>query len=194
MIMQLKWNIILLILLILLIVIALIKKNTIILMIVIIIFIIILPTIIINKIIIKYIINKRTVARKYLYKLSKYIYSTIHYEMNEVYEIYELNEMNRIFEIKNKIIDLHKTYYKYNSYSHVITNIEKELIILKEKDLTNQMILNINNQKLLLSQKELQELILLKINGLKTDMYIYKSYLKDFFKSLNEINKIICYV
>jgi hypothetical protein len=191
---QLILNTILILLLVLLLLVALIKNNIIILLITLIIFIIILPTIIINKFIIKYIINKRVVARKYLYKLSKYIYSTIHYDMNEVYEIYELNEMNRIFEIKNKIIDLHKTYYKYNSYSHVITNIEKELIIFKEKDLTNQMILNINNQKLLLSQNELYELIIMKKNGLKTDMFIYKSYLKDFFKSLNEINEIICYV
>jgi hypothetical protein len=187
---QLILNTILILLLVLLLLVALIKNNIIILLITLIIFIIILPTIIINK----FIINKRVVARKYLYKLSKYIYSTIHYDMNEVYEIYELNEMNRIFEIKNKIIDLHKTYYKYNSYSHVITNIEKELIIFKEKDLTNQMILNINNQKLLLSQNELYELIIMKKNGLKTDMFIYKSYLKDFFKSLNEINEIICYV
>ena len=114
--------------------------------------------------------------------------------MNEVYEIYELNEMNRIYEIKSKITDLHKTYYKYNSYTHVITNIEKELIIFKEKDLTKRMILDINNQKLLLTQKELEELILLKMNGLKTDMQIYKSYLKNFFKSLNEFNEIICFV
>ena len=192
--MQLRLNIIIFVLLILSMIISLIKNNNVIFMITMIILIIIYPTIIINKIIIKYILNKRIVSRKYLHKLSKYIYSTIHYEMNEVYEIYELNEMNRIYEIRNKINDLHKTYYKYYSYSYVITNIEKELIILKEKDLTKRMISDINNQKLLLSQPEVQELILLKMNGLKTDMQIYKIYLKDFFNSLNNFNEIIYFV
>ena len=192
--MQLILNIIIFVLLILSMLISLIKNNNVIFMITMIILIIIYPTIIINKIIIKYILNKRIVSRKYLHKLSKYIYSTIHYEMNEVYEIYELHEMNRIYEIKNKINDLHKTYYKYYSYSYVITNIEKELIILKEKDLTKRMISDINNQKLLLSQPEVQELILLKMNGLKTDMQIYKIYLKDFFNSLNNFNEIIYFV
>ena len=192
--MQLRLNIIIFVLLILSMIISLIKNNNVIFMITMIILIIIYPTIIINKIIIKYILNKRIVSRKYLHKLSKYIYSTIHYEMNEVYEIYELNEMNRIYEIRNKINDLHKTYYKYYSYSYVITNIEKELIILKEKDLTKRMISDINNQKLLLSQPEVQELIILKMNGLKTDMQIYKIYLKDFFNSLNNFNEIIYFV
>ena len=192
--MQLILNIIIFVLLILSMIISLIKNNNVIFMITMIILIIIYPTIIINKIIIKYILNKRIVSRKYLHKLSKYIYSTIHYEMNEVYEIYELNEMNRIYEIRNKINDLHKTYYKYYSYSYVITNIEKELIILKEKDLTKRMISDINNQKLLLSQPEVQELIILKMNGLKTDMQIYKIYLKDFFNSLNNFNEIIYFV
>ena len=192
--MQLRLNIIIFVLLILSMIISLIKNNNVIFMITMIILIIIYPTIIINKIIIKYILNKRIVSRKYLHKLSKYIYSTIHYEMNEVYEIYELNEMNRIYEIRNKINDLHKTYYKYYSYSYVITNIEKELIILKKKDLTKRMISDINNQKLLLSQPEVQELILLKMNGLKTDMQIYKIYLKDFFNSLNNFNEIIYFV
>ena len=192
--MQLRLNIIIFVLLILSMIISLIKNNNVIFMITMIILIIIYPTIIINKIIIKYILNKRIVSRKYLHKLSKYIYSTIHYEMNEVYEIYELNEMNRIYEIRNKINDLHKTYYKYYSYSYVITNIEKELIILKKKDLTKRMISDINNQKLLLSQPEVQELIILKMNGLKTDMQIYKIYLKDFFNSLNNFNEIIYFV
>ena len=192
--MQLRLNIIIFVLLILSMIISLIKNNNVIFMITMIILIIIYPTIIINKIIIKYILNKRIVSRKYLHKLSKYIYSTIHYEMNEVYEIYELNEMNRIYEIKNKINDLHKTYYKYYSYSYVITNIEKELIILKNKDLTKRMISDINNQNVLLTQQELHELINLKINGLKTDMQNYKIYLKIFFKSLNDFNEIIYYV
>ena len=169
----------------------LLENNLVCFMILMLTLIIIFPTIIINKLIIKYIINKRTLSREYLHKLSIYIYSTIHYEMNEVYEIYELNEMNRIYEIKNKIHDLHKTYYKYYSYSHVITDIEKELILFKEKDLMDRMLRDINKQKLLLSTSELQELIIMKKNGLKTDMSIYKSYLRDFFKSLNELNKII---
>lgn len=167
--------------------IGLVTKNIIILTIIIIIIFLIVPLIIINKCIIKHFITNRTISRGYLHKLSFYIYTTIHYEMNEVYEIYELNEMNRIYEIKNKINDLHKTYYKYYSYNYVITNIEKELIIFKEKDLTKRMVIDINNQKLLLSQIELNELIILKLNGLKTDMIIYKKYLKEFFKSLNEI-------
>ena len=192
--MQLRLNIIIFVLLILSMIISLIKNNNVIFMITMIILIIIYPTIIINKIIIKYILNKRIVSRKYLHKLSKYIYSTIHYEMNEVYEIYELNEMNRIYEIRNKINDLHKTYYKYYSYSYVITNIEKELIIFKNKDLTKRMISDINNQNVLLTQSELQELIILKINGVKTDMQNYKSYLKVFFKSLNDFNEIIYFV
>jgi hypothetical protein len=194
------------ILLILILIISIIKNNNIIFMITMIILIIIYPTVIITKIIIKYIINKRIISRKYLYKLSKYIYSTIHYEMNEVYEIYELHEMNRIYEIyelhemnriyeiKNKINDLHKTYYKYHSYSYVINNIEKELIILKKQDLTKRMISDINNQNILLTKSELQELILLKITGVKADMQNYKSYLKVFFKSLNDFNEIICFV
>jgi len=164
--------------------IKLMENNTIILMIAMLTIIIILPTIIINKMIIKYIINKRTIASEYLHKLSIYIYSTIHYEMNEVYEIYELNEMNRIYEIKNKINDLHKTYYKYYSYFYVLNNIEKKLILFKEKDLITRMISDINKQKLLLLNHELQELIMMKNNGLRTDMFIYKSYLKEFFKSL----------
>ena len=192
--MLLKINILLFILLILILIISIIKNNNVLFMITMIILIIIYPTIIITKIIIKYILNKRIVSQIYLYKLSKYIYSTIHYEMNEVYEIYELNEMNRIYEIKNKINDLHKTYYKYYSYSYVITNIEKELIILKNKDLTKRMISDINNQNVLLTQQELQELINLKINGLKTDMQNYIIYLKIFFKSLNDFNEIIYYV
>jgi hypothetical protein len=184
--MLLKLNILLFILLILILIVSIIKHNNILFMITMIILIIIYPTIIITKIIIKYILNKRIVSQIYLYKLSKYIYTTIHYEMNEVYEIYELNEMNRIYEIKNKINDLHKTYYKYYSYSYVITNIEKELIILKNKDLTKRMISDINNQNILLKQNELHELIKLKMNGLKTDMQNYKIYLKIFFKSLND--------
>lgn len=192
--MLLKINILLFILLILILIISIIKNNNVLFMITMIILIIIYPTIIITKIIIKYILNKRIVSQIYLYKLSKYIYSTIHYEMNEVYEIYELNEMNRIYEIKNKINDLHKTYYKYYSYSYVITNIEKELIIFKKKDLTKRMISDINNQNVLLTQQELHELINLKINGLKTDMQNYKIYLKIFFKSLNDFNEIIYYV
>ena len=174
--------------------IGLITNNIIILTILTILIFLILPLIIINTCIIKYLITKRTISRKYLHKLSMYIYSTIHYELNEVYEIYELNEMNRIYEIKNKINDLHKTYYKYRSYSYVITKIEKELIIFKEKDLISRMIIDINKQKLLLSNHELHELIMMKKNGLKADMFVYKSYLKEFFKSLNNITEIICYV
>ena len=174
--------------------IGLFTKNKIIITITIIIIFLIIPLIIINKCIIKYLITKREISRKYLQKLSKYIYTTIHYEMNEVYEIYELHDMNRIYEIKNKITDLHKTYYKYYSYLYVITNIEKELIIFKEKDLTKLMLIDINNQKMLLSPLELDELIIMKISGLKTDMIIYKSYLKNFFMSLNEFNKNIYYV
>jgi hypothetical protein len=56
-------------------------------------------------------------------------------------------------------------------------------------DLTRLMIIDINKQKLLLSQPELQELIIMKLNGLKTDMIIYKNYLKNFFKSLNDFNE-----
>ena len=194
MIMLFKINILLFMLLIMILIISILKNNNVIFMITMIILIIIYPTIIITKLIIKYIINKRIVSRKYLNKLSKYIYSTIHYEMNEVYEIYELHEMNRIYEIKNKINDLHKTYYKYYSYSYVITNIEKELIILKNNDLIKRMISDINNQNVLLTQSELQELIILKINGVKTDMQNYKSYLKVFFKSLNDFNEIIYFV
>jgi hypothetical protein len=195
--MKINITLLLFMLLIMILIISILKNNNVLFMITIIILIIIYPTIIITKIIIKYILNKRLVSQKYLYKLSKYIYSTIHYEMNEVYEIYELHEMNRIYELNNKINDLHKTYYKYNSYSYVITNIEKELIILKKKDLTKQMISDINNQNILLSQSELRELISLKMNGLKTDMQNYKIYLKIFFKSLNEFNdfnEIICFV
>ena len=48
--------------------------------------------------------------------------------------------------------------------------------------------------KLLLSNHELHELIIMKKNGLKADMFVYKSYLKEFFKSLNNISEIICYV
>ena len=168
--------------------IGLITNNIIIITLLIIIIFIIIPLIIINKCMIKYLITKKEISRGYLHKLSVYIYMTIHYEMNEVYEIYELNEMNRIYEINNKITDLHKTYYKYYSYSYVINNIEKELIIFKEKDLMKRMVIDVNNQKLLLSKQELQELIAMKMKGLKTDMIIYKSYLRDFIKSLNDLN------
>ena len=156
---------------------GLITKNIIMITILIIIVFLLIPLILINKCIIKYLITKRTISRGYLHKLSKYIYTTIHYEMN------------RIYEIKNKINDLHKTYYKYYSYSYVITNIEKELILFKEEDLTKLMVIDINKQKLLLSQPELQELIIMKLNGLKTDMIIYKNYLRNFFKSLNDFNE-----
>jgi hypothetical protein len=95
---------------------GLITKNIIMITILIIIVFLLIPLILINKCIIKYLITKREISRGYLHKLSKYIYTTIHYEMNEVYEIYELNEMNRIYEIKNKINDLHKTYYNSKLY------------------------------------------------------------------------------
>ena len=156
-----------------------------------IILLIVIPLIIIiNRCAIYYIIIKRKLSNKYVHKLSIYIYKTIHYEMNEVYEIYELNDMNRIYEIKNKINDLHMKHYKYNSYSYVITIIEKELILFKEKDLMKLMINDINNQKLLLSKREFNELITMKINGLKVDITNYKNYLREFFKSLNNIDNM----
>jgi hypothetical protein len=113
--------------------------------------------------------------------------------MNELYEIYELREMNRIYEINSKITDLHKTYYKYQNYITVIGYIKSQLILLKERELLLQMKKDIRRQKLLISSIEYNELKLMKLYGLKTDMIIYKKYLRDFFNSLNELNEIIIY-
>jgi hypothetical protein len=140
-------------------------------------------------------LSKRDYKLKEIYvnKLSRYIYTTIHYDMNELYEIYELREMNRIYEINSKITDLHKTYYKYQNYITVIGYIKSQLILLKERELLLQMKKDIRRQKLLISSIEYNELKLMKLYGLKTDMIIYKKYLRDFFNSLNELNEIIIY-
>jgi hypothetical protein len=135
--------------------------------------------------------QQKTDAENYVIKLSRYIYTTIHYDMNELYEIYELQDMNRIYEINNKITDLHKTYYKTNNYTNVLNLIKSRLISIKQQELLLQMNKDIKKQKLLISKKEYNELKIMKFYGLKTDMEIYKTYLKKFFKSLNDLNEII---